>query len=503
MFLDATTQPGFLGTPIVMLAGNGLVANGLFANGLDLASGSDGSTIRGMAIDGFGEAGIDIEGNSNSIQGNFLGTDISGDAAGPGNQSGVDINGGSNNTIGGSTAIERLTSSRATQPMASRSAELRPPATSWPATFGTDINGAQPLPNYAGVEIDFGANGNTIGTNGDGVSDSLERNIISGNLFAGVWIVYPGTDNNIVAGNYIGTNRDGTGSIGNGSETLVDPFNVPESGGVVIDGGASNNVVGTNGSGNDDTGQRNVISGNLADGVDIEHSGTSGNVLAGNFIGTNASGTAALANKNGDGVFLAELDSVNWIGVNKQNNHSAENADQANLISGNRGNGVDIYDSTRIVVAGNLIGTDFSGSIEVPNLDGIRIADSSEILVGTSGQDGSDDAIRRNIISGNSRSGVLLFDDGVVASGTQLNVVAGNDVGTTASGDAPLGNGFDGIDIGSGASHNWIGVNSLHGPENSDKANVIGASGALAAPLLMLACSYAGQAPMAMWWPGI
>ena len=82
--------------------------------------------------------------------------------------------------------------------------------------LGTDPTGTQAVPNNIGVEIDAGATRNLVGTNGDGVNDASERNLLSGNLFAGVWITGQGitsyaygteTDGNIVAGNFIGTRR--------------------------------------------------------------------------------------------------------------------------------------------------------------------------------------------------------------------------------------------------------------------------------------------------------
>ncbi len=54
--------------------------------------------------------------------------------------------------------------------------------------LGTDPTGTQAEPNEYGVEIDGGASDNLIGTNGDGINDAAERNLISGNQFAGVWI---------------------------------------------------------------------------------------------------------------------------------------------------------------------------------------------------------------------------------------------------------------------------------------------------------------------------
>ncbi len=60
----------------------------------------------------------------------------------------------------------------------------------------------------------------------------------------------------------------------------------------MIDFGASNNLIGTSGQSADDAGQRNIISGNTGDGIDV-YGGATGNVVAGNYIGTNAAGTAS------------------------------------------------------------------------------------------------------------------------------------------------------------------------------------------------------------------
>jgi hypothetical protein len=75
--------------------------------------------------------------------------------------------------------------------------------------LGTDPTGTKAQPDDYGVEIDAGASGNLIGTNGDGVNDTTERNLLSGNLFAGVWITGQGTDGNVVAGNFMGTDHWG------------------------------------------------------------------------------------------------------------------------------------------------------------------------------------------------------------------------------------------------------------------------------------------------------
>src|SRR5204863_8604211 len=104
-----------------------------------------------------------------------------------------------------------------------------------------------------GVLIYSNAQFNRIGTNGDGIADAAERNIISGNSQNGVQI--QAAPSNIVAGNYIGTDVTGSFAIAN----LVN--------GVYILNAGSGNRIGTNGDGVDDVGERNVISGNTQNGV--------------------------------------------------------------------------------------------------------------------------------------------------------------------------------------------------------------------------------------------
>ena len=83
-----------------------------------------------------------------------------------------------------------------------------------------------------------------------------------------------GGDNNVVEGNYIGTNLAGSATVNNGKT------------GVYIRNGASSNRVGTDGDGRNDGRESNLISGNNFDGVAIEDVGSDNNVVAGNYIGT-------------------------------------------------------------------------------------------------------------------------------------------------------------------------------------------------------------------------
>src|SRR5204863_279586 len=75
--------------------------------------------------------------------------------------------------------------------------------------------------NLHGVTLFAGAHDNHIGTDGNGVADAAERNLISGNPNGGVLIESTGTTQNVVAGNYIGTNAAGTDGLRNTDGTLV------------------------------------------------------------------------------------------------------------------------------------------------------------------------------------------------------------------------------------------------------------------------------------------
>jgi len=462
------------GTAALPNTGDGIDANG------------SGSTIGGSTcgasnlISGNTGNGVGITGADNLVEGNLIGTDITGTVAIANGGDGVDVSGGASgnwigvNPVGGSeTALQRNVISGNTSAGVEISDSGMTGNTVAGDYIGADYTGSHAISNYAGVKFDSGATGNLIGTNGDGVSDALERNILSGNAFAGVWITGTGTDQNVVAGNYIGSTASGSSALGNGSSYVSISSAYSIGGGIVIENGASNNLIGTSGQSADDAGERNIISGNVGDGIDMYLTGNSDNVVAGNYIGVNPTGTAKVAN-GGDGLFLAEA-SAKWVGVNAV--YGPENADEGNVISGNDFYGIEITDSTAAIVAGNDIGTNAAGTAAIANLYGVGIDETSSAnLVGTTGQDGANDAIERNVISGNTNAGIILgtIDSGGINNGPpSANVVAGNYIGTTAAGTGALGNGADGVEVSNGASGNWIGFNSVYGPGTTDDRNVI------------------------------
>ena len=192
-------------------------------------------------------------------------------------------------------------------------------------------------------------------------------------------------DDNIVTGSYVGTNAAGNAAVPNGGY------------GVDIDG--DDNRVG-----GPVVSERNVLSGNGFGGVRVS-SGT-GNVIEGNYTGTNETGTAGLA---GGGVRL----------------ESDQNTVKNNLSSFNSV-GVEVLGDEN-TVQGNTVGTDVGGVVSLPNIDGIRVFGGDRNLIG--GPEGEG-----NLASGNTFSGVSLLS--LAGNAAEENDVQGNQIGTSALGTA-------------------------------------------------------------------
>jgi hypothetical protein len=200
--------------------------------------------------------------------------------------------------------------------------------------------------------------------------------------------------------------------------------------GVTITAGAQYNTIGGT-----TASERNVISGNSR-GVDILDSGTSGNTVKGNYIGTDASGTGALP--NGTGVTIKAGAEGNTVG--------GTTAGERNVISGSDIAGVFISDdpTSGNTVKGNYIGTDATGTSALGNTWGVEI-----VSVGQANTVGGTTAGERNVISGNG-TGVEIW------ASTGPNTVEGNYIGTDASGSGALPN-DTGVKIWSRAYDNTIG----------------------------------------------
>ena len=118
------------------------------------------------------------------------------------------------------------------------------------------------VPNYNGVQIDAASTANTIGG-----TTSAARDVISGNSMWGLYITDAGTSGNVVEGDYIGTNGNGTAAVPNHANGLD-----------IIADATENTIGGTV------SAARNIISGNSYTGVTIY--GAPDNFVQGNYIGT-------------------------------------------------------------------------------------------------------------------------------------------------------------------------------------------------------------------------
>lgn len=300
--------------------------------------------------------------------------------------------------------------------------------------IGTNLAGNTALGSYEGIWVG-GSQNITIGG-----STLSTRNVISGNEYG---IVVQGylisADNNVIAGNYIGTNANGTAALANAT-------------GIIITSDAANNVIGGEASG-----ARNIISGNLDDGIRIQDIGATNNYIWRNLIGTDHTGTQRLGNF--DGIV---------IGFGAQNNVvGGNNSATRNIISGNSGAGVVIYGwslsaTSGNEIKGNYIGLDLSGTMPLSNTIGVAIASQASYnLIGGNGVG------EANIISGNSDIGIV-----IESSGTNYNEIRGNLIGTNPVGSQVIGN-YLGIVIHAGAQHNVVG-GSTPAMRNLISGNVAG-----------------------------
>jgi hypothetical protein len=341
--IDGTTQPGFAGSPLVELEGG---SAGQGVDGLDDVAGS--STIRALSIGRFRGYGIRFSGPASSaVEGCYVGLDASGTVARANHLGGVAVTGGAHR-IGGSA------------------------------------------PGAGNVIA-----GQTIGV--------LIDSTVPGNL---------------VLGNSIGLRADG---IAAGSSLGIE-IRAPET----SIGGPS-------------AGEGNVVSGHQGDAIHVS-AGSDGSVLQGNRIGTDASGTLAIPN-TANGISIAGANGV-LVGGTEPG--------AGNLISGNGGSAIVIL-GTGNLVHGNLIGTDATGTLPIPNGVGIRLGDAEATLIGGVGPGeanhvafqtgsgvvvslGSDNAIRGNVIHSNGHLGIDLLELGVVLGHTP------NDEGDSDDGSNHLQN---------------------------------------------------------------
>jgi hypothetical protein len=339
---------------------------GAAADGLVIGATAGGSTIRGLSIGNFADNGILLLGGNNVIAGSHVGLSADGTAVAANN---------TNNAL-----------------------------------------------NQGGMRVES-AN-NTIGGN-----TPADRNVISGNFFAGIQFFGAAATGNQVYGNYIGVDATGTLDRGNAE----DGINLELSGGNIIGGPAP--------------GQRNILSGNGSDGIDLN--GGDFNVVQGNYLGTDVTGTLVIGNGR-DGIDTQAVGGNGAIGTL----FGGTGANEGNLIHGNAIRGIHVKEPPTInnSILGNRIYGNGQLDIELES-DGITANDPLDADAG------ANDILNYPVIVAAPESG------GTITTYCELDVPAGDyriEFFTNPSGAHGSGNG--GGEVFAGATtitHGGTGVEHL------------------------------------------
>lgn len=383
----------------------------------------------GNIIGGNGGDGIRIEGKAaqnNLIAGNFIGTDVSGLVAQGNRGNGVSIIGANNNRMLGTTPPDannpfvyyNVVSGNRGNGLLIRDAKA---TTVYACFFGLAADNRTPLGNgLNGVLIagrsdqtNFGGNiplGNVTsanGRNGVEIRDHASRTLV-GNAFGGVAAFNPAAQVGNAGSGILVTSDGGTKRFGSGRfSTIILTCQVSGNGrdGVEVAGRASGVQV-----------SQSVI-GMQTNGLTPQPNGRNGVTIR---------GRASVVSLGG---FEPSVEGVPGFGSFRE---------AANLVSGNRGNGVAILGSTRNVqVLNSFLGTTIDGNAPAPNgLDGILIDGSSRVHVGSSLA--AYDPADRVRVGFNAGDGVE------VRRGTQNGIL----------GNATFGNFGPGIKLGRGANAN-------------------------------------------------
>ncbi len=458
------TQPGTIDTPTVAIDGSSLTGtiDGLTVQAL-------GSAVRMLNIRNFPGDGIELQASSVLLEDNTIGTDWGG-LAGMGNKGyGVRIVNGAGNRIDSNVISSNKLGGISI--VGGMSVNNEVVGNTIGAAFGgkvalpnigngvTVTNGDQNIVNgnlisgntLAGVLLNGNATGNKvignkIGTKdtgnialpngGDGIviessrnqiggNQPALRNIISGNAKAGIAINGAAASNNVIEGNFVGTNVNGTKAVPNASDGIR-----------VI--GAPNTRIGSD----TDSTSRNVISGNGGSGVTLSQADVSGSLIVGNYIGIASNGTVPLGN-TANGISLTAGATNVQIG--------GSTGLSQNIISANKSNGISILsDSNNIRVSRNRIGLTTADASLGNEGSGIFVAGPNNLIGGIN-------ANFKNIIGGNGQ-GITLTGTAAKNNTIKFNVIGFDTAPNVGSG----------IQFVSGASENIVG------PSNAIRLNGTG-----------------------------
>ncbi|MBL1134570.1 MAG: DUF11 domain-containing protein [Chloroflexi bacterium] len=282
--------------------------------------------------------------------------------------------------------------------------------------------------------------GNVIGLNLT-TSNSIIRGLVINQFDIGISIDGDNAVNNLIAGNFIGTTATGLAPAPN------------RTAGIRLTNGASNNTIG-----GPTPADRNLISGNLGVGILVTSINTDPNLITGNFIGTDLTGTLVdpspvVGDELGNGGHgISVTDGADQLTIS------------GNVIAGNN-DGIRFSGggTTSHQVIGNFIGTDLTGTVALPNRgNGVNILSGAQrIQIGAPNLG--------NVIAANTLNGVH------IQSSASAVTIQSNYIGTDATQSLNLGNTLNGIYL-SYSSNNRPGEN-LIGGFGANEGNIIAHNG--------------------------
>ncbi|MFK8030204.1 MAG: LamG-like jellyroll fold domain-containing protein, partial [Gammaproteobacteria bacterium] len=340
--IDGSTEPDYAGSPVIVLDGSGLGAS---QDGIYLASGSGGSTIRGLAILGFSDSSLVIGSGSdgNTIAGNYLGLAANGITTASSDAANLLVLSDSN-IIGGSTATDRNVISGGEDGIRLENANFNTVSGNY---IGTEANGV----GYIGFTFDAVYVVGSSTNNMIGGASAAQGNVIAG-ASNGVLVSSSGASDNSIQNNLIGVSFDGSTTFGMGNN------------GISVDFGMSGTVI-----------TDNVIAGMNSSGIYIDAINTT---VQGNIIGTNATLTENWGT-GGSGIRLGGTttgSTIGGIGAGEGNviansgatNSTSDGIGLANTVgTGNTFRGNSIYNSANL---GIDLGSDDVSANDAGDADG-------------------------------------------------------------------------------------------------------------------------------------
>jgi uncharacterized repeat protein (TIGR01451 family) len=284
--IDATTQPGYSGAPLVTLDGS---SNPNPSAGLQLRGGGD--TVKGLSIVTFQGSAIVIDTAGNDIvAANYLGLQTDGLTPGQNAGEGILVT-TANNTIGGLNAAARnvisgnFGSGVVLKGLTAIGNAVRG------NYIGLNAAGTSNVANITdGIQILLGASNNVIGG-----TSAADRNVISGNNNSGIYITGSAgavCSGNLISANFIGTDAAGTASIGNTAGIYLGTSVTGNTIGGTTAGTGNTIVSNTTGITFDGPGDGNAILGNSITGnsgmtIDLGNNGPTANDAGDSDTGPN------------------------------------------------------------------------------------------------------------------------------------------------------------------------------------------------------------------------